>query len=106
MNVFPKLWKEGHWEPFKYIVADKGSDDDDAHSVIREAGKIPVTPRRRNALFPGVRDKERSATRSAIERFFGPIKENKRMFARYDKLEHTFFSFFALALMKTLKLLC
>lgn len=106
MKVFPKLWKAGNWEPFKYVVADKGYDYYDVHSVLREADKIPVIPRRRNALFPGVQDKERYATRSAIERFFGHIKENKRMFARYDKLEHTFFAFFALAAMKTLKLLC
>ena len=74
--------------------------------MLREADKIPVSSCRRNALFPGVRDKERYATRSAIERFFEHIKENKRMFARYDKLKHTFFSFFVLAVMKTLKLLC
>jgi transposase len=61
---------------------------------------------RANAFIPGVQDKERYKTRSAIERFFAQLKENKRLIARFDKLDITFFSFIALACLKTLKLLC
>ena len=45
-------------------------------------------------------------TRSAIERSFARVKENKRLVARFDKLDYTFFSFFALACLKILNLLC
>ncbi|MDR2539777.1 MAG: transposase [Chlamydiales bacterium] len=45
-------------------------------------------------------------TRSAIERFFGRIKENKRLALRFDKLAHTFFSFLALAVIKSLGFIC
>ncbi|MDR2539739.1 MAG: hypothetical protein LBC45_03965 [Chlamydiales bacterium] len=41
-----------------------------------------------------------------MERFFGRIKENKRLALRFDKLAHTFFSFLALAVIKSLGLIC
>jgi transposase len=52
------------------------------------------------------KDKEKYATRFHIEHFFGKIKENKRLTLRFDKLDTTFFSFFALACLKVLHLLC
>jgi hypothetical protein len=52
-----------------------------------------------------VQDKERYQTRSNIERFFGEIKENKRLALQFDKLDLTFFSFFAIACLKGLNLL-
>ncbi|ATW30308.1 hypothetical protein BJP41_08275 [Candidatus Williamhamiltonella defendens] len=42
-------------------------------------------------------------TRIAIERFFGKIKENKRLALRFDKLDVTFFSFFSIACLKLFK---
>jgi transposase len=44
--------------------------------------------------------------RHVIERLFGRIKENKRIATRFDKLDTTFLSFIALALLKAYKLLC
>jgi len=62
---------------------------------IKKAGKTPVIPRRANAVVTGLQDvyKPYYSTRSAIERFFGRIKENKRLALRFDKLTSTFFSF-------------
>lgn len=76
-------------------------------TLIREQGKTSVIPHRKGAVFPGIqeKDKEKYQTRSAIERFFGRIKENKRLALRFDKLDLTFFSFFALACLKVLDLL-
>ncbi len=65
--------------------------------------------RPQGAVCPGLHteeDRERYKTRSAIERFFGRIKENKRLALRFDKLDITFFSFFAIACLKVFKLLC
>ena len=104
--MFALLFKQAYWRGIQYIVADKGYDYGKVRQPIREAGKTPVIPRRRNAFVPGVQDKERYKTRSAIERFFAKIKENKRLIARFDKLDSTFFAFFALACMKALNLLC
>lgn len=108
MKLFPKLWELGNWADIKYVIADKGYDYSSVRIPIRKSEKIPVIPRRANAIFPGLQEiyKPYYRTRSAIERFFGRIKENKRLALRFDKLTHTFFSFFALAAIKILGLIC
>lgn len=108
MKVFPKLWELGEWSETQYVIADKGYDYSSVRIPIKKSGKIPVIPRRANAVVPGLQDIYKSyyRTRSAIERFFGRIKENKRLALRFDKLAHTFFSFFALAATKALGLIC
>lgn len=106
MKVFPKLWSQGHWQDVLYVIADGGYDYYDVRHSLKQAGKIPVIPRRSNAVCPGIRDPERYQTRFNIEHFFGKIKENKRLAMRFDKLDVTFFSFFALACLKVLKLIC
>ena len=97
MKVFSKLWSVGDGEGVLYVIADKGYDFYAVRKCLTEAGKKPVIPRREGAVCSGVQDKERYQTRSNIERFFGKIKENKRLALRFDKLDVTFFAFFALA---------
>ena len=106
MNEFAALWQQSDWRGVDYVIADKGYDCAKVRNRINAAGKIAVIPRKKGAICPGVRDKERYQTRSAIERFFGKIKENKRLTLRFDKLDATFFSFFALGCLKVLNLLC
>jgi transposase len=108
MKIFPMLWELGDWTGIEYVIADKGYDYAAVRIPIRKAEKTPVIPRCSNAIFPGLQDIYKSyyRTRSAIERFFGRIKENKRLALRSDKLAHTFFSFFALAAIKSLGLIC
>jgi transposase len=106
MKIFPELWEKGEWTEALHIIADKGYDFSLVRKLIRSAGKHPVIPRREGAACPGVQDKQRYKTRFAIEHFFGRLKENKRMALRFDKLDSTFFSSFALACLKILNLLC
>ena len=106
MKVFPQLWALGNWQGVHYVIADKGYDCYAVKKLVVESGKQTVIPRRQGALYPGVQDKERYKTRSGIERFFGKIKENKRMALRFDKRDITFFSFFALACLKILNFFC
>lgn len=106
MKIFPKLWEKGDWEGIVYVIADKGYDFYDVRKRLQESSKQAVIPSRKGAFCPGVRDTERYKTRSAIERFFGKIKENKRLALRFDKLDTTFFVFFLLACLKVLKLFC
>jgi transposase len=108
MKVFPKLWQLGEWSEVKYVIADKGYDYSAVRIPIKKAEKIPVIPRKANAIVPGLPEDYKSYYRtcSAIERFFGRIKENKRLALRFDKLDSTFFSFFALASIKALNLIC
>lgn len=104
MKEFNTLWNQADWRNINYLIADKGYDYSAVRQKILKAGKVAVIPRRKGSLCPGVRDKERYKTRSAIERFFGKIKENKRLTLRFDKLDTTFF--FAMACLKVLNLLC
>ena len=106
MKAFALLWEQADWRGIEYLIADKGYNYAAVRKLIREAGKIAVIPRRSNAFIPGVRDSVRYKTRSAIERVFAQLKENKRLVARFDKRDITFFSFIALACLKALKLLC
>jgi len=52
----------------------------------------------KGAICPGVSDRERYKTRRTVERFFAHIKEHKRLIARFDRLDATFFLFFSLSL--------
>ena len=106
MKIFPELWEKGEWVDALRIIADKGYDFSLVRQLIRAKEKHPIIPRREGAIYPGVQDKDKYKTRVAIEHFFGRLKENKRMALRFDKLDITFFSFFALACLKILKLLC
>ena len=106
MKAFARLWLLGDWRGINHVVADKGYDFSAVRVPIREAGKKPVIPRRKNAFIPGVQDTERYKTRSAIERFFARLKENKRLVARFEKLDSSLLAFIALACLKILNLLC
>ncbi|ACQ67834.1 MULTISPECIES: transposase [Candidatus Hamiltonella] len=79
MRTFPQLWAAGNWEKVKEVIADRGYDLSEVRNLIRENGK------------------ESMIARSAIERFFGKIKEHKRLALRFNKLDITFFYFFAMA---------
>lgn len=96
IKAFSQLWQKGNWETIQYISADKGYDYFDVRNPIKKTGKIPVIPRRENALVPSLPDIYKSYyhTRSTTERFFGSIKENKCLALRFDKLTIRFFSFF------------
>ena len=96
MKEFTVLWQKCDWRGINYIIADKGYDYSAVRNQIRAVGKTPVIPRRKGAICPGVHDKDRYKTRSAIERFFGKLKENKRLSLRFDKLDVTFFFCFGL----------
>ena len=76
--VFWPNWNQCDWRGVQYFVADKGYDYSVVRNQIIASGNTFVIPRRKWAFCPGVRDKERYKTRSAIEWFFEKIKENKR----------------------------
>jgi len=102
------LWAKVDWRQISDVIVDKGYNFYDVKKFIRDSGTYPLIPRRQGAIYSGIqpKDKEKYKTRNAIERFFGKIKEHKRLALRFDKLYITFFSFFAIACLKVFKLLC
>ena len=110
---FEDLERELPWDKIKYVVADKGYDTWNVRNIIKSYGATPVIP------FKGVyltKDSELTPEdfydvklykkRNIIERFFGRLKENKRIAMRFDKMDHSFLSFIALAIAKLFKLFC
>ena len=56
MKIFPQLQEAREWEGIHYVIADKGYDYFDVRHPIKKAGKIPVIPRRANAVLPELQD--------------------------------------------------
>ena len=83
-----------------YIPEDKGYDSNLHREVLKSQNNIPVIPGRKNRIVKIEYDKNIYNLRRKIEIFFGKLKENKRLALRYDKSDHAFFAFIALAAIK------
>lgn len=107
------LWRDWDWEQIKFVVADKGYDTGAVRDFIKAQKATPVIPYKGVYLPPDSNltpddflDTKLYRKRHIIERFFGRIKENKRIAMRFDKLDSTFLSFIALAIAKLYNLFC
>jgi transposase len=63
---------------------------------------IPVVPPKSNRRVPWEYDKELYKGRNVVERNFRNIKQFRRVFTRYDKLDITYNAFIAIANMTIL----
>jgi transposase len=72
-------------EPCDYLIADRGYDSDDFRASLIENCTEPVIPGRKHRVIEVVYDKHIYKERNKIERFFGRIKEYRRIATRYDK---------------------
>ena len=108
-----ELWRDRPWEKIDFVVADKGYDSGIIRNFIKSKNSTPVIPLK-GVYLPvnstltteDFYDTKLYRQRHIIERLFGRLKENKRVAMRFDKLDCTFFSFIALALLKLYKLFC
>ena len=107
------LWKDWPQEKIDFVVADKGYDNGVIRNFIKSKKATPIIPYKGiwapadSTLTPeDSYDTHMYRRRHCIERLFGRLKENKRIAMRFDKLNFTFLSFIALALLKLYKLLC
>ncbi|MGM0440797.1 MAG: transposase [Chlamydiota bacterium] len=64
---------------------DRGYDSDDFRQMLKNRQIIPVIPGRSNRMAPIEYDIHTYKERNAIERFFGRLKEFRRIATRYDK---------------------
>lgn len=86
----------------KRFVADKGYDDDKIRTALADLKIKADIPPRSNRREHRFHDNSIYKWRWRVEAFFGKIKENRRIALRVDKLDVTFNSFIALALIKNL----
>ena len=75
------------------VLADKGYDADTNRAAIRAAGAEPCVPPRRNRTEAVPYDRHLYKERNRVERFFGRIKQYRRVATRYDKKAANFLGF-------------
>lgn len=84
----------------QYVIADRAYDSDDLLAHIIEQGAIPVIPPRRNRKQQREYDTWLYRERALVECFVNKLKQHRRIFSRFDKLDSRFlgFLYFASAL--------
>lgn len=83
-----------------YVVEDMGYDSDAHRDFLRSQNNTPVIPGRKNRKIKIIYDKAIYKLRGGIERYFGKLKENKRLCLRFEKEDRSFLSFIAIAAIK------
>lgn len=79
------------------VLADKGYDSQTNRAAIRTQGAEPCIPARKNRTEPIEYDRHLYRERNVVERFFGRIKQYRRVATRYDKKAANFLGFVWLA---------
>jgi transposase len=80
------------------LIMDKAYEGDETRKLARDLGYNPVVPPKSNRREPWTYDKETYKRRNEVERIFRRIKEFRRVFTRYDKLDVMFSGFVYLSL--------
>ena len=75
------------------VLADKGYDSDANRAAVKAAGAEPCIPARKNRKVPVEYDRHLYKERNAVERYFGRIKQYRRVATRYDKKAANFLGF-------------
>jgi transposase len=81
----------------KPLLMDKAYEGDECRRKVRECGMKPVVPPKSNRVKPRRYSKSLYKHRNIVERYFRNIKEFRRMFTRYDKLDETYNAFVTFA---------
>ena len=77
-----------------FAVAYEG---DSCRAKAKKCGMRPVVPPKSNRKKPWKYDEELYTKRNVVERNFRNIKQFRRVFTRYDKLDETYNAFIAIA---------
>lgn len=79
------------------VIGDKGYDSDALVEQIQSAGAVAVIPSRKHRRGKRDHDGNLYADRNKIERFFGRLKQCRRVATRYEKLGQNYLSMVLLA---------
>jgi transposase len=80
------------------LLMDKAYEDDYTRYIASQLYFLPVVPPKSNRNNPWKYDKELYKERNEIERLFRRLKEFRRVFVRFDKLDVMYCGFIQLAL--------
>jgi len=79
------------------VLADTAYDSDETRAYCTQQGIEAVIPIRPNRLEPAPVDEQTYRDRNKIERFFGRLKQYRRLATRYEKTVVSFFAFWHMA---------
>ena len=77
-------------EQAEYVIADRGYDADFIVNYIRKINAIPVIPPKSNRIIQREYNKNIYKDRNRIERFFGRLKQFRRIATRFEKIQLNF----------------
>jgi transposase len=80
------------------MLKDKAYEGKSMLCKIEEKGLIAIVPPKERRKEKREYDKERYKKRNKIEKFFLRIKDFRRIFRRYDKIDVMFYSFICFVL--------
>lgn len=81
----------------KSLLIDKAYEGDGFREKVKKCGMRPVVPPKSNRKKPWRYNKKLYKQRHIVECNFRLIKEFRRVYSRYDKLDETYNAFIALA---------
>jgi transposase len=81
----------------KPLLMDKAYEGDACRAKAKKCGMRPVVPPKSNRLEPWRYSKKLYKGRNVVERNFRNIKQFRRVFTHYDKLDETYNAFIAIA---------
>jgi transposase len=77
----------------EFVLADKAYDSNEIVACVEERQAVAVIPPKSNRNVKREYDKTRYKKRNLIERFFGRLKQFRRVATRYDKLSSRYAAF-------------
>jgi transposase len=83
--------------PIEVVIGDKGHDSDAVVQAIEAKGAEAVIPPRSNRKVQREYDKDRYKDRNLVERFWGKVKQFRRVATRDEKTARNFLAFVHLA---------
>ena len=83
----------GETEQALPLLMDKAYEGDSTRFLAESLGYLPVVPPKSNRKDPWEYDKELYKQRNVVERLFRRIKEFRRVYTRYDKLDIIYIGF-------------
>ena len=79
--------------PAEVVIGDKGYDSDQVVAAIQAKGAEAVIPPKKNRKVQREYDCDRYKDRNLVERFFGKVKQYRRVATRYEKTAQNFLGF-------------
>jgi len=80
-----------------HVIADKGYDAETFLAIIADMGAIAVIPPRKNRKEKRIYDAHLYKERHLVECCINKLKQFRRIFSRYEKLDQRYLGFLAFA---------